>query len=72
VVKGMRWWNKKNTIEATMAEQRFVIEVGHNRNNDLIIKKLRVSGDNLENCISDLQLALQDFKVLQFEGGVQK
>ena len=65
----MKWFNKKNTIEEFTAnqEQRFVIEVGHNRNNELIIKKLRVSGDELEMCIADLQLALQDFRILQQE-----
>tara|TARA_A100000172_G_C2980801_1_gene89317 strand:+ start:165 stop:362 length:198 start_codon:yes stop_codon:yes gene_type:complete len=65
----MKWFNKKNTIEEFTAtqEQRFVIEVGHNRNNELIIKKLRVSGDELETCIADLQLALQDFRILQHE-----
>ena len=63
----MKWFSKKNTIEemTTNQEQRFVIEVGHNRNNELIIKKLRVSGDELETCISDLQLALQDFNILK-------
>lgn len=65
----MKWFNKKNTIEELTAnqEQRFVIEVGHNRNNELIIKKLRVSGDELTTCIADLQLALQDFRILQQE-----
>ena len=63
----MKWFNRKNTVEEVVenTEQRFVIEVGHNRNNELIIKKMRVSGDNLEQCIADLQLALQDFKVLR-------
>ena len=63
----MKWFNRKNTVEEVVenTEQRFVIEVGHNRNNQLIIKKMRVSGDNLEQCITDLQLALQDFKVLR-------
>ena len=63
----MKWFNRKNTIEemATNQEQRFVIEVGHNRNNELIIKKLRVSGDDLETCITDLQSALQDFHILK-------
>ena len=64
-------WNfgKKTSIESALEtnEQRFVIEVGHNRNNELIIKKMRVSGDNLEKVISDLQSALQDFKILQQE-----
>ena len=66
-MKNMKWFNRKNTIEevVTNTEQRFVIEVGHNRNNELIIKKMRVSGDDLEQCITDLQLALQDFKVLR-------
>tara|TARA_Y100000401_G_scaffold108058_1_gene102973 strand:+ start:228 stop:425 length:198 start_codon:yes stop_codon:yes gene_type:complete len=63
----MKWFNRKNTIEERIenAEQRFVIEVGHNRNNELIIKKLRVSGDDLQNCIEDLQSALQDFNLLR-------
>ena len=63
----MKWWNNKNTVEEVVenTEQRFDIEVGHNRNSELIIKKMRVSGDNLEQCIADLQLALQDFKVLK-------
>mgnify|MGYP003661961440 FL=1 len=63
----MKWFNRKNTLEEVVekTEQRFVIEIGHNRNSELIIKKMRVSGDNLEQCIADLQLALQDFKVLK-------
>ena len=65
----MKWFNKKNTVEEAVenTEQRFVIEIGHNRNSELIIKKMRVSGDNLEQCIADLQLALQDFMILQAE-----
>tara|TARA_R100000995_G_C3471346_1_gene118499 strand:- start:1216 stop:1416 length:201 start_codon:yes stop_codon:yes gene_type:complete len=65
----MKWFNRKNTVEEVVenTEQRFVIEIGHNRNSELIIKKMRVSGDNLEQCIADLQLALQDFKILQAE-----
>jgi hypothetical protein len=63
------WGKRKSSIETTIEnqEQRFVIEVGHNRNNELIIKKMRVSGDNLDEVISDLQLALQDFKILRSE-----
>ena len=65
----MKWFNKKNTVEEAVenTEQRFVIEIGNNRNSELIINKMRVSGDNLEQCIADLQLALQDFKILQAE-----
>ena len=65
----MGLFNRKTSAEVTVAnqEQRFVIEVGHNRNNELIIKKMRVSGDDLEKCIADLQLALMDFRVLQAE-----
>lgn len=63
----MKWFNRKNTVEEVVenTEQRFVIEVGHNRNSELIIKKMRVSGDDLEQCIADLQLALQDFQILK-------
>lgn len=65
----MKWFNKQNTVEKVVAEneQRFVIEVGHNRNNELIIKKMRVSGDDLGKCIEELQIALQNFKILQAE-----
>lgn len=64
----MGFFNRKTSAEvAIQNEQRFVIEVGHNRNNELIIKKMRVSGDNLEECIADLQLALQDFNILKAE-----
>tara|TARA_R110000751_G_scaffold272869_1_gene373267 strand:- start:803 stop:997 length:195 start_codon:yes stop_codon:yes gene_type:complete len=64
----MGFFNRKTSAEvAIQNEQRFVIEVGHNRNNELIIKKMRVSGDNLEECIADLQLALQDFSILKAE-----
>mgnify|MGYP003153413690 FL=1 len=64
----MGFFNRKTSAEvAIQNEQRFVIEVGHNRNNELIIKKMRVSGDNLEDCIADLQLALQDFNILKAE-----
>jgi hypothetical protein len=63
----MGFFSKKTSVEMAVEnqERRFVIEVGHNRNNELIIKKIRVSGDNLEECIADLQLALQDFNVLR-------
>ena len=62
-------FNRKTNAEMKIEnqEQRFVIEVGHNRNNELIIKKMRVSGDNLDNCIADLQLALHDFNILKRE-----
>ena len=64
----MGFFNRKTSAEvAIQNEQRFVTEVGHNRNNELIIKKMRVSGDNLEECIADLQLALQDFSILKAE-----
>tara|TARA_R100001129_G_scaffold143792_1_gene104939 strand:+ start:493 stop:819 length:327 start_codon:yes stop_codon:yes gene_type:complete len=68
-VKYMKWLNRKNTVEKVVEEneQRFVIEVGHNRNNELIIKKMRVSGDDLDKCIAELQIALQNFKILRAE-----
>ena len=67
--ENMKWLNRKNTVEKVVAEneQRFVIEVGHNRNNELIIKKMRVSGDDLDKCIAELQIALQNFKILRAE-----
>lgn len=59
-------FNRKATIEKTIEqqEQRFIIEVGHNRNNELIIKKMRVSGDNIKDVLSDLELALSEFLLM--------
>ena len=65
----MKWFNRKNTIESKIetVEQRFVLEIGHNRNNELIIKKMRVSGDDLDKCIAELQEAIQGFNTLRAE-----
>ena len=64
----MKWFRKNSVEEAvTENEQRFVIEVGHNRNNELIIKKMRVSGDDLDKCIAELQIGLQNFYILKAE-----
>ena len=62
-------FNRKTNAEMKIEnqEQRFVIEVGHNRNNDLIIKKMRVSGDDLDKCIAELQIGLQNFYILRAE-----
>jgi hypothetical protein len=59
-------FNRQTTIEKTteQQEQRFIIEVGHNRNNELIIKKMRVSGDNIKDVLSDLELALSEFLLM--------
>jgi len=59
-------FNRQTSIEKTIEqqEQRFVIEVGHNRNNELIIKKMRVSGDNIKDVLSDLELALSEFLLM--------
>ena len=64
----MKWFRKNSVEEAvTENEQRFVIEVGHNRNNELIIKKMRISGDDLDKCIAELQIGLQNFYILKAE-----
>jgi len=60
-------FNKKTSVEKIIEnqEQRFVIEVGHNRNNELIIKKVRVSGDNLTQVMDDLGEALLQYNSLR-------
>ena len=60
-------FNKKTSVEQIIEnqEQRFVIEVGHNRNNELIIKKVRVSGDNLTQVMDDLGEALLQYNSLR-------
>jgi hypothetical protein len=48
-------------------EKPYTIEVGHDRYQNLIIKKLRVSGDNLDEVIIQLKEALAQFEVLKNE-----
>ena len=48
-------------------EKPYTIEVGHDRYQNLIIKKLRVSGDDLEEVITQLKEALAQFEVLKNE-----
>jgi hypothetical protein len=48
-----------------VVEPKYTIEVGHDRYQNLIIKKLRVSGDDLESVITQLQQALNDFRMLE-------
>jgi hypothetical protein len=53
-----------------MHEKPYIIEVGHSKsgsNHVLIIKKIRVSGDNLDEVIEMLQRALQEFENLSVE-----
>ena len=48
-------------------EKPYTIEIGHDRYQNLIIKKLRVSGDDLEEVITQLKEALAQFEVLKSE-----
>ena len=48
-----------------VVEPKYTIEVGHDRYQNLIIKKLRVSGDDLDEVYVQLQQALSDFKMLE-------
>lgn len=53
-----------------MHEKPYTIEVGHSKSGSshvLIIKKIRVSGDNLDEVIEMLQRALQEFENLSVE-----
>ena len=58
--------NQQSTNEPVIVvEPKYTIEVGHDRYQNLIIKKLRVSGDDLESVITQLQQALNDFRMLE-------
>jgi len=46
-------------------EPKYTIEVGHDRYQNLIIKRLKVSGDDLEEVYIQLQQALSDFRMLE-------
>jgi hypothetical protein len=48
-----------------VVEPKYTIEVGHDRYQNLIIKKLKVSGDDLEQVYAQLQQALSDFRMLE-------
>ena len=63
---GMGLFSRKNSIEeAVSQEDRFVVKVGHNRNNELIIKELKVAGDNLDEVIAMLSEALQELSLVR-------
>tara|TARA_R110000824_G_scaffold363530_1_gene551522 strand:- start:810 stop:1004 length:195 start_codon:yes stop_codon:yes gene_type:complete len=48
-------------------DPKFSLKVGHDRYNNLIIKELRVSGDNLDDVISQMQEALEKFNEMKGE-----
>tara|TARA_R110000751_G_scaffold44887_1_gene102346 strand:- start:249 stop:422 length:174 start_codon:yes stop_codon:yes gene_type:complete len=53
--------------QVIIQEKPYTIEVGHDRYQNLIIKKLRVSGDDLDEVITQLKAALAQFEVLKNE-----
>jgi len=56
--------------EPIVIEKPYTIEVGHSKSGSshvLIIKKIRVSGDDLDEVIKMLQRALQEFENLNVE-----
>ncbi len=53
--------------QVIIQEKPYTIEVGHDRYQNLIIKKLRVSGDDLEEVITQLKEALAQLEVLKNE-----
>ena len=48
-------------------EPRMTLKVGHDRYNNLIIKELRVSGDSIDEVISQLKESLNEFNQLKGE-----
>tara|TARA_R110000751_G_scaffold25018_3_gene68289 strand:- start:1182 stop:1373 length:192 start_codon:yes stop_codon:yes gene_type:complete len=49
------------------SEPRFVLKVGHDRYGNLIIKELKVSGDNLEEVIAQIQEGISQFTQIAVE-----
>jgi hypothetical protein len=52
---------------AINVDPKYTLKVGHDRYNNLIIKELRVSGDNLDDIISQVQEALSRFNEIKGE-----
>ena len=49
------------------SEPKFVLKVGHDRYGNLIIKELKVSGDNLEEVIAQVQEGISQFTQIAVE-----
>jgi cobalamin biosynthesis Co2+ chelatase CbiK len=49
------------------SEPKFVLKVGHDRYGNLIIKELKVSGDNLEEVIAQVQEGINQFTQIAVE-----
>ena len=61
-------FGRKNSIEEKIEQHRFSMEIGHSKSGSdhiLIIKSLKVRGDNMDELLNELKLALDDFKVLE-------
>tara|TARA_B100000214_G_scaffold339676_1_gene285623 strand:+ start:7871 stop:8131 length:261 start_codon:yes stop_codon:yes gene_type:complete len=48
-------------------EPKMTLKVGHDRYNNLIIKELRVSGDSIDEVISQLKQSLEEFNQMKGE-----
>ena len=60
-------FRRKKEITAIRNEAAYTIKVGHDRYGNLIIKELRVSGDNLDEVINQMQDALRQFDRVKVE-----
>ena len=48
-------------------EPKYMLKVGHDRHGNLIIKELKVSGDNLEEVIEQIKIGVNQFTQLTVE-----
>jgi hypothetical protein len=60
-------WFRKNTLEETLEEQqnKYSIEIGHSKSGSehiLVIKSLKVRGNNVEDMMIELKEALSQFE----------
>jgi len=52
-------------------DPKYSLKVGHDRYGNLIIKELKVTGDNLDEVISQLKVALEQFSQLKGEMAIE-
>jgi HPt (histidine-containing phosphotransfer) domain-containing protein len=62
-------WFRKNTLEEKLEENenKYSIEIGHSKSGSahiLVIKSLKVRGDNVEDMMAELKEALKQFEAV--------
>jgi len=66
---GIKMWFRKNTIEERQEidEKKYSIEIGHSKSGSahiLVIKSLKIKGDEVEEMMAELKEALSQFEAI--------